>query len=353
MNPPWIQLFKKCLIKLQKLCSGPELELQLEDLRRQNRTTQSFKYTKESAANVISAIRQYLYFTLHYKLDPMPTTVDVLVCFMEFMARTAGHPHLKHLLSSVKFLHEALDQPFPVNSFQLDMTMQGLKRRLAKVPFQVLPISPVILKKMFLHLDMSNLQDRALWCSYLLSFYGLLRKSSSVPRSASYTANKVLVRRNVSVDLQNNMVYLYLGHGKTNNFSTRDVLIPVPGNDDPAMDPVRHLHALFTAVRAEPSSPAFTFAPNKFIMYNSFTTRLKSLLTLAGYDAKLYSGHSFRRGGATFLHSCGGTALMIQASGDWSSQCFTRYLYLTEAERLHSQSLMSTGINLLYRSNLS
>ena len=322
-----------------------ELEIQLQNLRLQNRNTQGFKYTKESAANVLSAIRQYLYFTLHFKLSSFPTSVDTIVCFMEFMARTSGHPHLKHLLSSVKFAHEAMDMPFPVNSFQIDTTMQGLKRKLARVPFQVLPITPSILKKMFLHLNMNLVQDRALWCSYLISFYGLLRKSSAVPKTKKFDPNKVLVRRNVMIDTQSNMVYLYLGYGKTNNFCTRDVIIPIPGNNCPALDPVRHLSALFSAVNAGPSEPAFSYGKDTFISYSSFTSRLKSLLKKAGYNPDLYSGHSFRRGGATFLHSCGGTALMIQASGDWSSQCFTRYLYLSEADRLHSQKLMSSVIN--------
>ena len=324
-----------------------ELAAQLSSLRLQNRVTQGFKYTKESAANVKSAIRQFLYFTLHFKLKAWPTSVDTLVCFLEFMARTSGYPHLKHLLSSVKFLHEALDEPFPTNNFMVDMTMQGLKRRLAKVPFQVLPITPAIMKRMFSHLNMSLTQDRALWCSYLLSFYGLLRKSSAVPKSDVFNVNNVLVRRNISVDVANNMVYLYLGHGKTNNFCTRDVVIPIPGNSDPALDPVRHLQALFSIVTVSQDSPAFTFAQGQFIKYSSFTTRLKNLLKKAGLDPALYSGHSFRRGGATFLHLCGGTALMIQASGDWSSQCFTRYIYLSEAERLHSQSLIAKGINSL------
>ena len=332
-------------------CLELELAAQLQGLRLQNRVTQGFKYTKESAANVISAIRQFLYFTLHFKLQPWPASVDTLTCFLEFMSRTSGYPHLKHLLSSVKYIHDALDQPFPTNSFMIDMTMQGLKRRLARVPFQVLPITPVILKKMFEHLNMSNLQDRALWCSYLLSFYGLLRKSSAVPKSASYDEKKVLVRRNISVDVTNNMVYIYLGHGKTNNFCTRDVMIPIPGNSDPAMDPVRHLQALFSSTDSSPNSPAFSYAPGQFVKYSTFTSKLKKLLKKAGYNPDLYSGHSFRRGGATFLHSCGGTALMIQASGDWSSQCFTRYLYLTEAERLHSQSLMARGIEAIGRNH--
>ena len=200
------------------LCLKLELAAQLNSLRQQNRATQGFKYTKESAANVVSAIRQYLYFTLHFKLDPWPTSVDTLVCYLEFMARTSGFPHLKHLLSSVKFVHEALDLPFPTNSFMIETTMQGLKRRLAQVPFQVLPITPAIMKRMYSHLDMKLPQDRALWCSYLLSFYGLLRKSSAVPKSTTYSVNKILVRRNILVDEVNNMVYLYLGHGKTNNF---------------------------------------------------------------------------------------------------------------------------------------
>ena len=294
---------------------------------------------------MISAIRQFLYFTLHFNLQAWPVSVDTLVCFLEFMARSSGFPHLKHLLSSVRFIHLALDHPFPANSFMIDTTMQGLKRKLAKVPFQVLPITPSILRRMFSNLNMELPQDRALWCSYLLSFYGLLRKSNAVPKSAQYEVGKVLVRRNISVDVANNMVYMYLGYGKTNNFCTRDIMIPIPGNHDPALDPVRHLQALFSTVDAPPDSPAFTFRRGKFIKYADFTSRLKTLLRMSGLDPGLYSGHSFRRGGATFLHLCGGTALMIQASGDWSSQCFTRYLYLSEAERLYSQSLMAKGIN--------
>ena len=234
---------------------------QFRSLKIQNRITQGFKYTKKSAANVISGIRQYLYFTLYFKIEPEQASEETLVCFLEFMARTSSYSHLKHLLSSVKFLHSALNLKLPDKSFQIDITLQGLKRRLANVPFQVLPITPVILKKIFLLLNMNKSEDRALWCSYLCSFYGLLRKSSSVPESNNYDVKKVLVRRNIRVDSENNMVYIYMGYSKTNNFCTRDIIVPVPGNDDPALDPVRHLRALFTSVAAAPSEPAFTFAP--------------------------------------------------------------------------------------------
>ena len=139
------------------------------------------------------------------------------------------------------------------------------------------------------------------------------------------------------------MAYLYIGFGKTNQFGGRDTIIPFPGNSDPALDPVRHLHSLLSNTDASPNQPAFSYG-SKFITYSIFTSRLKDLLKKAGLNPALYSGHSFRRGGATYLHECGGDSLMIQASGDWSSQCFTRYLYLSESERLKAQSLISRGI---------
>ena len=141
----------------------------------------------------------------------MPATVDSIVCFLEFMAKSCGHPHLKHLLTSVKFLHLALDLEFPEDNFQTDMTMQGLKRKLAHVPFQVQPITPTILRKMYRFVDISKKSDLALWCAFLVCFYGLLRKSNAVPKSSKYDPTKVLVRRNLIVDPVKKLVLMYVG----------------------------------------------------------------------------------------------------------------------------------------------
>ena len=310
-----------------------------------NRTTQAFKYTKESAANMVSAIRQWLFFTTFFSFRILPASTDSLVCFCEFMARSVSYQHVKHCVHAVQFLHQSLDFSFPSDSFQLDMTLQGLKRRLARVAFQVLPITPTVLRAIFNQLDMRKNQDLALWCAFLISFYGLLRKKSVVPRTGPFDPNKVLVRRHFNIHLETNTVYVYLGFSKTNQFGARDLVLPILGNSDPALDPVRHLQDLFSRVDASPDSPAFSYATGKFITYNSFTSRLKTLLTKSGYPAAKYSGHSFRRGGATFLHQCGGSVLMIQSSGDWSSSVFTRYLFLTTTERWKSQYLISKSIS--------
>ena len=278
---------------------------------------------------------------------PLPAKERSIVLFLELMARTVGYDHLKHLISSIKYVHLALNFKYPVGSFQIDTTLQGLKRRLAKVPFRVLPITPVILMQLYSLLNMDKTEDLALWCAYLTAFYGLLRKSSTVPECQTELNPKSLLRRNIRVDVENNMVYLYLGFSKSNNFCTRDVIIPIPGNSNPALDLVRHLNKLFSVVDTSMDSPAFSFSRQRGITYSTFTSRLKQLLRLSGYDPDMYSGHSFRRGGATFLYNCGGTVFMVQASGDWSSQCFSRYLYLTEEQRFSAQVLMKNVIQSL------
>ena len=121
--------------------------------------------------------------------------------------------------------------------------------------------------------------------------------------------------------------------------------MPVPSNSDPALDLYRHLSELFSRVQADDGKPAFSFSNHKFVSYSSFTSRLKSLLLAAGVDPAKYSGHSFRRGGATFLHSLGATPLEIQASGDWKTMVFTRYLHLSLEDRWRSQQMMADAIS--------
>ena len=316
----------------------------LEQLKLDNIRTQGFRFQKKSAGNMVSGFRQYMYFTAYFKLTPLPGSEITISLFLEFMARTVGYDHLKHLLYTIKYTHRALNIQYPIDGFQIDTTLQGLKRRLAKVPFQVLPITPDILRRIYRFLDMRVLADLALWCSYLTAFYGLLRKASTVPDTSSGEEPTCLLRRHLRVDVKNNIVYIYVGFSKTNNFCTRDIIIPVPGNSDPALDLVRHLSTLYRLVDSPQDKPAFSFKKNSCISYSTFTSRLKQLLRKAGLDADLFSGHSFRRGGATFLHDNGGTALMVQACGDWSSQCFTKYLYLTEAQRLSAQLIMQAAI---------
>ena len=267
---------------------------------------------------------------------------------MELMSVTAGYEHCKNILGGVKYLHAALGHSFPASSFSLDTTMQGLKRRLARTPFQVLPVNPAVLKLMYRGINTNKKADLALWCSFLTAFYCLFRKANVVPENANSDFTKVLTRDNVAVDEINRKVYIYVGFSKTNQYRKFDRCVPIPENKDPCLDLFRHMKRLLETVDASEDAPAFSFAKKSFITYKVFTTRMKLLLSTAGLNPDLYSGHSFRRGGASFLFSIGASQLMVQVLGDWSSMVYTRYLYLSEEDRLEAQFLMRDNINTMF-----
>ena len=166
----------------------------LARLAHQNIETQSYRYAKGSRKNIVSGIRSWMYFCKFFGFQHLPASTDDLISFLELCSNTSGYAHLKHLLHCVHFYHQAKNAPFPA-SFDLDCTLQGLKRKLSGAPNQALPISPEILKKMFVRLDMRKTRDLALWCSYLVTFFCLFRKSNSVPKSNELKEDeKVLTR---------------------------------------------------------------------------------------------------------------------------------------------------------------
>ena len=103
--------------------------------------------------------------------------------------------------------------------------------------------------------------------------------------------------------------------------------------------------ALLKRVPAPQHAPAFTYHKGKFVNYAMFTSRLKKVLGKAGLNPDLFSGHSFRRGGASFLFSAGASQLMVQILGGWSSLVYTRYLFMSESDRMDAQLLMANAIN--------
>ena len=317
----------------------------LKKLENQKIWTQSYRFAKSTRKGILSGIRTWVFFCFHFNFPVYPAQVPHLILFLEFNSQTSKYEHLKHLLYCVKYLHMCKDIPFPAGSFELETTLQGLKRRLSGTVNQVLPITPEILRRIHAKLNLEKLADLALWCCFLVTFYCLLRKANSVPEGPDYQVDQILARQHIRFDHENRMVLIFVGWSKTNQYGNRDLVVPVPSNSDPALDLYRHICNLFARVNVQGERPAFSFSNNKFVSYTSFTSRLKSLLLTAGVDPAKYSGHSFRRGGATYLHSLGASPLEIQASGDWQTMVFTRYLHLSLEDRWRSQQLMADAIS--------
>ena len=153
-------------------------------------------------------------------------------------------------------------------------------------------------------------------------------------------------RNKIDISEEDDTVLVLMNYSKTEQFGNKNVVIPLLKNPVKALDPVYHIQELFRRYPLSSSLPAFSYVERdqtKYITYEGFTKELKRLLTLAGFKADSYSGHSFRRGGATYLYRLGEDPLLIQASGDWASDCYTRYVFLTLDQRLHAQRMMTSN----------
>ena len=149
----------------------------------------------------------------------------------------------------------------------------------------------------------------------------------------------------MAIDSANKRILIFVNFSKINQFQKNCHVIPIPENDDPALDLFRHLTSLFKSVKTDDDAPALSYSSRSYVTHRFFTEKLKFFLAKAGLDPALFSGHSFRRGGASYLFSIGGTTLMVQVLGQWSSQIFTRYLYLSLEDRLSAQHLIMRNIN--------
>ena len=290
--------------------------------------TQSFYYAKASARNVLSHIRQWVCFTIFFGLVFLPARSEDLILFAELMSLSCGYDHIKAVIGSIGFLHKNFGIDFPQDSFQLKITLQSLKRKLARAPNQALPISPSHLMAMYKHIDINNPQDLALWCCILVGFFGLLRKKSICPEDLSdVDPSKILTVRKVAVCKSQGIVLLYINFAKTMQFGQRDLVIPLISSHSMALDPVFHLDLLFTRTQAPLDSPAFSYRTSSgalsSISHKMFTQKLKLLLSKSGFSPNKFSGHSLRRGGATYLYQCGASILEIQACTSSFSNDFT------------------------------
>ena len=180
-----------------------------------NVTAQFYRFAKNSARNMISNIRSYVFFITFFSLQLLPADPLHFCSFMELMALTSGYIHLKNFLASVKYLSESYSHSFPSNNFSLDTTMQGLKRRLARTPFFVMRLTPHILSMVYRFLDMSKPEDLALWTSYPTAFYCLLRKANVVPESAQFNPSQILTRGHIVLDRANKIVPFHLHQDNT------------------------------------------------------------------------------------------------------------------------------------------
>lgn len=201
----------------------------------------------------------------------------------------------------------------------------------------MMPMTSEILYAIKLRLNLSLPEDISFWAVCMIGFYGFLRKASMLPKCAKNHGTDCLLKGDAII----NSLYLCtlkVRKTKTIQFGERILSIPYCANPGQPLCPVTALFQLFTISAKPDSSPLFSFrgAGNTWSCWtqDSFVTRLRKMLTAIGLDASAYSGHSFRRGGASLGFKLGLSISEIKKRGDWQSDAVESYIVLNEAQEL-------------------
>ena len=69
------------------------------------------------------------------------------------------------------------------------------------------------------------------------------------------------------------------------------------------------------------------------MVHSEFVSSVKSMLSRAGLQASAFSGHSFRRGAASFSFLVGLPEFLIKEVGAWRSQVYQVYMDLSVSQK--------------------
>ena len=281
---------------------------------------------------------------MYYERTPLPASSSTIYTYAQFLSRSLVPASVRNYLSGVRTLHILLGLPYDhAKDFLLQLELRGIARSHPHVPVRARPITPLILRDFHKLMDNSSLHS-AVWSCCLLLFYTMARLGSILPSSQSTPKSEFLTRNRINFCKEGLLVTLL--HTKTIQFGRRGLHIPLLKINS-ILCPVAAYARAETFFGVFPHTPAFVFMQDgaiKWLTAPIFVKTFRAVLARGGYDASVFTGHSFRRGGATWAFQCGMPGELIQICGDWVSDSYRRYLEFSTQNKLELAALLTRNL---------
>ena len=243
---------------------------------------------------------------------------------------------VKNYVNGAKVLHLSLGLEFPENDYSFRLLLKGLTRLHPHEEKRALPITPLLLRRLFSVMDMEDSLHVALWCCYLTAFFLFARKSTLLPPStAGFDPRKHFTRGDFARSERG--LTVLIRWSKTLQCGERHLQLPLLAMPGSVLCPCLAFDRMVSRLPAGNLSPAFLYVSASgtvSVTHAVFVNSLRSLLKRAGLDARGFSGHSFRRGGASCAFEAGVPGELIQLHGDWRSDAYLKYLEVPMQHRL-------------------
>ena len=285
------------------------------------------------------------------ELLPSPSDSD-LEMFVVFLAGSVQYRTSKVYLWGVRAWCLSAGYEFRpwASRYKVYRALQGVRRIWGdNEPQRKLAVTPKLLQAMLQFLALSSFNDCMLWAAMVVAFFGLFRKDNITTGKAS----AFNPRANLKVGdflVKQSMLWVRVGHSKTIQYRQRCHWVPLVAMPGHPLCPVRavvrvlHIHK---SLGSSASTPMFLWSTGgqvKPMPHNQFVRGFKQLVGKCGQDWSRFSGHSFRRGGATFCFNLGVDPQFIKLLGDWKSDAYLLYDETTTARRLQLPRAMAHAI---------
>lgn len=284
-----------------------------------------------------SKFNLFIQFLQNYHISLYETDEGVLIAYIiSRAAAKISHTTIKHDLYALQTSLFDLDIQLSISSMPiLEKVLHGIKRMQGsdKKPKQKLPITPDLLKKLLCILPQSNdIPSQIYRTAFTIATFGMLR-CGEFTNTTKHALLRIKHLTLIKDPISDNYIrlHLHLPASKTDVFR-HGVTIPLPcicNQFSPC--PVHEAAHLLNLYRKQnlpvkPNDPLFHFPDNRILQRNDVTTMITTLCKANQIPAEAYSGHSFRKGGASSLAMQGAPDWMIQTLGRWKSSSYKNYI---------------------------
>jgi len=329
-----------------------------ESLLAELATYAAARYSDNTNSTISTAVSTYTAFCQvtgqwpDYKTGITPTQMALYICLL---ARTLQYKTITNYISmGVRIFHLRNGLPWAdtSESFLVTSVLGGVRRLKGDETHQKMPITLDMLRRIRATLNLEDHNDLLFFTTCLVAFFCLLRKGNLTATGRDEAAERdTHVARRSDLKHVGDTWLLVLRHTKTIQYQERELHIVLPHFPGDDLCP-RTTLARYLEVSAEATSdillqqrtPKGTWTP---YTYASFMARLKATLTTIGEKPADFAGHSFRRGGATFLMSIGVPIPAIKAMGDWKSDAYLKYVQISTEIRAQATHMMACAMRRL------
>ena len=302
-----------------------------------------------------SHLRKYLSFCSWYGYTAVPASPTTLCRYAAYLAQQLSSSSIPQYLNIIRLLHIETGLPNPlIDNWYLSSLLKGISKSKGTNVSRKLPITPALLLRIRSQLNLLNQFDIVFWAACLIFFFSFLRKSNLLPPSvATFDPQRNLCSGDVSVHFSGSSFLgfvLAVKWSKTIQTGDRILYCPIPSLPHHPLCPCAALSSAFLSTRSLTTQAHSAFSlvnPQSRcypLTYPCFLKKLRSILSRLGVDVRQYTGHSFRRGGASWALAQGLPIEAIKIMGDWKSDAYQRYLSLPLSAKFQSLHTFSNNL---------